>query len=99
MPGGEMLAGLALSGGDIVYVLTGDCGVESPRALTPDEQELLSLYRSAPLAGKAAAIGALQGVSTTTKFSQNFHGKVGQPISVNKLNQKGISFFSGKSKK
>jgi len=78
------------------WVLIGDgAGPE----LSEDEQELLALYRSATLAGKAAAVGALQGVASTSKSTQIFQGKVGQQISTDTLDQRGISFFGGKKKK
>lgn len=56
----ELLAGLASTGVDVFYVLTGK------HVLTADEREFLALFRAAPLAGKAAAIGALQGVAAAT---------------------------------
>lgn len=68
MPDAAYLALAVGAGVDVMYVLTGN------RALTPDlsadEQELLALYKSASLAGKAAAIGALQGVAATAKSNQ-----------------------------
>jgi len=49
-------------------VLTGDGFAP---ALNVDEQELLSLFRAAPLAVKAAAIGALQGGAAARAASGN----------------------------
>lgn len=75
-PDAAYLAAVAQVGADVQYVIT---GIRSEMALTPDERQLLALYRAAPLTGKMAAVGALQGVigaaaPTTTK--QVFHGTV-----------------------
>lgn len=51
------LEALANIGADVLYILTGRHG----GVLSADEQELLALFRAAPLSVKAAAIGALQG--------------------------------------
>jgi len=52
----DKLEALARIGFDAQYVVTGErCG----QALPADEQELLEKYRAAPMAVKAAAIGAL----------------------------------------
>lgn len=62
---------------DIAYgVATGNAeivrsGVELLRpALSADEQEMLALFRTASLTGKAAAIGALQGAAGATHTSK-----------------------------
>jgi hypothetical protein len=47
---------------DVAYVVTG-ARSSSAAVLAPDELELVKLFRAAPLAVKAAAIGALQGGS------------------------------------
>lgn len=57
-PTAVQLSALARIGIDVQYIVT---GVRSASALSPDENELLALFRAAPLAVKAAAIGALQG--------------------------------------
>ncbi|MAL00850.1 MAG: transcriptional regulator [Alcaligenaceae bacterium] len=54
-------------GADPAWVLTGKG--ERP-SLTEDEQELLTLFRAASLTGKAAAIGALQGVASSVSGNQ-----------------------------
>lgn len=59
-PDASYLEGVAKVGVDVQYVITGQ---RSAQALSADEQELLALFRAASLAGKAAAIGALQGVA------------------------------------
>ena len=50
------LEALAREGLDVAYILTGERG---GAVLSPEERELLRLYRSASLRGKAAAIAAL----------------------------------------
>lgn len=58
-PDTAYLAAIATTGADVLYILTGEI---SGTALTPDERQLLELFRAAPLTGKMAAVGALQGV-------------------------------------
>ena len=76
-PDALYLADIAEIGADVLYVVT---GIRSDTALSPDERQLLSLFRTAPLTGKAAAVGALQGAihssatSNTAKNQQNVHG-------------------------
>ncbi|MCS2168175.1 helix-turn-helix domain-containing protein [Scandinavium manionii] len=64
-PGGAYLTALANAGVDVLYVLTGrknpDIG-----DVTDDEIELIKLYRSAPLAVKAAALAALTAGSSAS---------------------------------
>lgn len=60
VPDASFLASIAAAGADVQYILTGE---RSGNALAPEEQELISYWRAAPLAVKAAAIGALQGGS------------------------------------
>jgi len=83
-PDAAYLAAIANAGADIQYVVT---GVRSDAALTPDERELLALYRAAPLAGKMAAVGALQGVISSStapkKVGTIIHGEVGQQVGKN----------------
>ncbi|WP_185731608.1 helix-turn-helix domain-containing protein [Burkholderia glumae] len=72
---------------------------------TEDERKLLVLFRSAPLAVKAAAIAALGAGSITdqkrSRTEQVFHAEVGQAVKVEgDLDQRGISFVvGGKDKK
>lgn len=63
-PDSLYLAAIAGLGADIRYIVTGERDGPAPEALTADERELLALFRAAPLAVKAAAIGALQGGSS-----------------------------------
>ncbi|EEZ6655757.1 helix-turn-helix domain-containing protein [Escherichia coli] len=58
IPGGAYLAALAAAGVDILYVLTGQ---KTPdiKGISDEELELVKIYRAAPLAVKAAALGAL----------------------------------------
>lgn len=63
-PDAIYLAAIAEAGADIRYIVTGERDGPAPEVLSTDERELLGLFRAAPLAVKAAAIGALQGGST-----------------------------------
>ncbi len=60
MPDAAYLEAVAKAGADVLYVITGQ---RSSTALSADEEELLVRFRAAPLAVKAAAIGALQGAA------------------------------------
>ncbi len=61
---------------DVLYVITGERGAD---ALSEDEAELLESFRAAPLAVKAAAIGALQGGSASPgKIKQTVSAPAGQ---------------------
>lgn len=73
-PDSDFLEKVAALGVDIAYVLTGERG---GAILTPEEKELLSLYRSATLPGKAAAIAALTagGLSTAPPSVSNYRGR------------------------
>ena len=58
-PTAAHLAALKNAGADVQYIITGEISISS---LTPDERQLLELFRAAPLTGKMAAVGAVQGV-------------------------------------
>lgn len=60
MPNAEFLNLAARVGVDVLYVLTGERNAE---AMSPDEQALLAAYRALDVRGKAAAIGAVSGLS------------------------------------
>lgn len=62
-PNAKALAVWARVGVDVAYVVTG-IQATNTATLSLDELELLKLFRAAPLAVKAAAIGALQGGSS-----------------------------------
>lgn len=72
-PDAAYLAAIADAGADIQYIVT---GTRSDAALTPDERELIALFRAAPLAVKAAAIGALHGGSAPAQTQATFNGPV-----------------------
>lgn len=55
------LSAIAAVGADVRYIITGEREGPAPDLLTSDERELLTLFRKASLAVKAAAIGALVG--------------------------------------
>ena len=73
-PSGEVLAGLAQIGADVLYILTGQRSTAEGSQINADEQELLALFRAAPLAVKAAAIGALQGAAAGVTLLQKGAG-------------------------
>lgn len=62
-PSAKLLEALASMGSDVGYLLTGQRTGGVKPTLTADEEELLALFRAAPLAVKAAAIGALHGAA------------------------------------
>lgn len=97
-PDATYLAAIAKAGADIQYIVI---GVHSDAALTPDERELLALYRAAPLAGKMAAAGALQGAMNANqpKAKQVFHGDVGQVVEGGVKNTQPVTFNVGGGKK
>lgn len=68
-PDADYLAAATSVGVDVLYVLTGQRagGVKPAPTLTGDEEELLALFRAAPLAVKAAAIGALSATPAAAK--------------------------------
>lgn len=73
MPDAAYLSAIAQTGADVQYIVT---GVRSDAALSPDERELLALFRAAPLTGKMAALGALQG-AMSAGVKQKIGGSVG----------------------
>ena len=84
-PGGAVWLKLAAAGADVQYILTGQRSVQ---ALTRDEVELLEAFRAAPLAVKAAAIGALQGGSASPgKIKQTVSAPAGQVAAGNVVTQ------------
>lgn len=60
-PDTRYLAALHEVGADVRYIVAGLRDAPPPDVISTDERELLALFRAAPLAVKAAAIGALQG--------------------------------------
>lgn len=84
IPGGEVLAAFAKAGANIQYILTGTetSGID----ITIDEQELLSMFRSASLAIKAAVIGALTaGTAQQSGTKQIFNSKVSGQVSAENI--------------
>jgi len=102
-PDAAYLAAIAAAGADVRYIVTGERDGPAPEVLSSDERELLVLFRAAPLAVKAAAIGALQGAAAIpTKKSRKemvFHGDVGQVVNADTANQQGLSISVGGKKK
>ena len=76
-PDAVYLSAIHGAGADVQYIVT---GIRSDMALTPDERDLLALFRAASLTGKAAAIGALQGAvgggGPKISVGGSFHGQV-----------------------
>lgn len=74
------LAAIAAAGADVRYIITGHREGPAPEVLTSDERELLALFRAASLSVKAAAIGALQGGTSSSGGKVIIHGRVGQQV-------------------
>lgn len=87
------LVAIASIGADVRYIITGEREGPPPLALSADEQELLTLFRSASLSVKAAAIGALQGGSGSLQkaprytVQQTIQGNVRQQASGDIVNK------------
>ena len=73
-PKAGYLAAIAKIGADVQYIVTGSRSAAT--TLSSDEMELLSLFRSAPLGVKAAAIGALKGGTLQGNAAQIFHSEI-----------------------
>lgn len=74
VPGGEVLAALALRGADVTYILTGQRSgeaVPAAPALTPRQQALLDNYEHTDEAGKKIIEG-------TASLAAQSAGKVGR---------------------
>jgi transcriptional regulator with XRE-family HTH domain len=89
-PGGEVLAALAARGADVNYILIG--GPSKTASLSSDEETLVALFRDAPLAVKAAAIGALQGarvaaVQPRVKVTAHGGNAAGRDVKINNPGQ------------
>lgn len=85
-PSVTYLEAIARAGVDVLYVLTGE---RSDMALSPEERDLLRLYRGASLPGKAAAVAALTagGMPTSSHLSVHIGGDnkghiAGQDIAI-----------------
>lgn len=72
---------------DVLYVITGD---RDFKTLTRDEVELLEQFRAAPLAVKAAAIGALQGGSASPGKTIKVAGDGNQAVGRDLIHQQGV---------
>jgi transcriptional regulator with XRE-family HTH domain len=70
-PTAAQLAALSAAGADVLYIVTGE---RSGAAITPDEREMLALFRAASLTGKAAAVGALKGAADSSKIKVRASG-------------------------
>ncbi|RGP55989.1 helix-turn-helix domain-containing protein [Pseudomonas abyssi] len=78
-PGADYLAAIAKVGADVQYIVAGQ---RASSALAADEQEFLGLFRAAPLAVKAAAIGALKSAGGQQTNVQKVKKGVGQQFNA-----------------
>lgn len=62
-PDSAYLSAIAKFGADIQFIVT---GIRSAESLSPDEKELINLFRQASLAVKAAALAALNAGNAAT---------------------------------
>ena len=91
-PDAAYLEAVAKVGADVQYIVTGE---RCPGSLTDDEDELLSHFRAAPLAvkaamlaaGKAGAAPASNVVKVKKGVSQQFNGPVGSVTSGDVVNK------------
>lgn len=92
-PDADYLAALSKVGADVLYIVTSQ---RSSDSLADDENDLLSKFRAAPLAVKAAAHAALTAgtAPAATQRKQVIHGDVGQYIE-GKVDQTGITIQVG----
>ncbi|WP_236212996.1 helix-turn-helix domain-containing protein [Metapseudomonas otitidis] len=92
-PDADYLAALSKVDVDVLYVVTGQRCLES---LGSDESDLLSKFRAAPLAVKAAALAALTAGAAppSVQRKQVIHGDVGQYIE-GPVDQTGITIQVG----
>ena len=74
LPDAGFLAALSASGGDVLYIVTGQ---RNERALSSDEQTLIGYYREAPPAVRRAAMGALLGAASSSSMTMHM-GNVSQ---------------------
>lgn len=81
-PDASYLASLAKFGLDVQYVVT---GIRASNALPDDELELITFYRAAPLAVKAAALAALTAGTAPHQVSQVFNGDVSGQVAGNQI--------------
>ncbi|HBO9849871.1 TPA: helix-turn-helix transcriptional regulator [Pseudomonas aeruginosa] len=92
-PDADYLAALSKVGADVLYIVTSQ---RSPESLAGDESDLLSKFRAAPLAVKAAALAALTaGIAPpAVQRKQIIHGDVGQYVE-GPVDQTGITIQVG----
>ncbi|OCG60220.1 helix-turn-helix domain-containing protein [Gilliamella sp. Nev3-1] len=89
IPGGEIFAALAIAGVNVQFILTGER--QSGLILSREEKELIELYRNAPLAIKAAALGALTaGTAQQTSAKQIFNGNIDGQVSAENIYNIGV---------
>jgi transcriptional regulator with XRE-family HTH domain len=91
-PDAQYLQAISRIGVDVLYVVTGERSTAG--VLTSDERQMLDLFRAAPLAVKAAAMGALEAgarpmPARSPKYTvqQTILGDVGQQASGDIINK------------
>lgn len=95
-PTAAYLAAVGRVGVDVLYVITGE---RTAQRLASDEQDLVALFRAAPLPVKAAAFGALQGAAAAGHQQgprQFFKGEVGQAVEGNITHHQPVTFNVGR---
>lgn len=100
--GASLLALREKFGADPGWLLTGEGVAPTDSTLTADERELLALFRAAPLAVKAAAVGALQGALGAGAGAARIQvgGKVqGQVVEGGLVNKGPVTIGNKKGKK
>lgn len=106
-PTAVQLAALAAIGVDVAYVLTGSRSFKPEPAITQEQRMLVADYAACSPSDQAAlrrtaaamAMGMAGGTSAHGKSGQVFHGEVGQAVSGNITNKKGVTFNVGGKKK
>ena len=79
----DKLAALTSLGFDAQYVVT---GIRSSQALSADEEQLLALFRAAPLAVKASTLGGLAagGAPPSVRIQGNVGQNIESGVQINK---------------
>jgi transcriptional regulator with XRE-family HTH domain len=97
VPDASVLAAWHEAGVDILYLVT---HVRATGQLTVDEQDVLHRYNQAPLAVKAAVLGALTAGSAMNTVTQTIQGSVAQQTFGQVKNEGPLTFeFQAKTKK
>ncbi|GHD59799.1 helix-turn-helix domain-containing protein [Jeongeupia chitinilytica] len=93
-PDAAYLQLVGAAGVDVLFVVTGE---HNAALLSADERALLSAYKAAPPAVRAAALAALIAGTAPTGTTQVVHGDVGQQVAGNVTIEGGFN-MGGKKK-